>query len=258
MILFIFVLLCVATFVVFLLKRNTYSKAISPLSLPFPPPSIGFRRIDELTKYPAFAEAMLIAYEKRGDLKGDDGTMYSYIGLIYAIKGMHAKAIKACQEAIKINPDMHLPYLITGNAYFFMNMCDEALDIINSGIKRGISHAPLYILLACALHTTGQIKEALSACKKALKLDPKNVDACAGMAFCYLTLHNLRKAKLLARKAVDMDPANASARYSLGAVFLVLGKIHEAIRQQEVLEFIDPHTAYILSNAISKQKAHRE
>ncbi|MBC8433475.1 MAG: tetratricopeptide repeat protein [Desulfobacterales bacterium] len=71
------------------------------------------------------------------------------------------------------------------------------------------------------LYQKGDINGAVNEFKKALRLDPSNVNVHNSLGVCYGILDNFKDAKLEFRETIRLDPEETMAVYNLGLVYLL-------------------------------------
>ena len=102
--------------------------------------------------------------------------------------------------------------------------------------------------LAASLLQDGNYGEALRNAKKAVELDPENIDARLTLATVYAARNELDKAEKELKKVLEMDKDNPYALNTLGVVYIHKGRFREAV---ELLKraahnelYIGRHLAY--------------
>lgn len=83
-------------------------------------------------------------------------------------------------------------------------------------------------------------QKAIDSYKKALDIDPKNMNARVDMAIQYFRLGQIETATAEAQKAIQINPSFAPAYYNLAVFLMSQGKIDDAIAAYENYIKADP------------------
>ena len=87
---------------------------------------------------------------------------------------------------------------------------------------------------------TGNYRKAAEALRKALKIEPDNVEVLGRLASVLLKLKEVEEAKQLLEKAAARDPKNADIQYKLGIAMLEKGEYPAAIDHCNKALTLDP------------------
>jgi len=87
---------------------------------------------------------------------------------------------------------------------------------------------------------TGNYRKAAEALRKALKIEPDNVEVLGRLATVLLKLKEVEQAKQLLEKAAARDPKNADIQYKLGIAMLEKGEYPAAIDHCNKALALDP------------------
>ena len=87
---------------------------------------------------------------------------------------------------------------------------------------------------------TGNYKEAAKAFRKALQIEPDNVEVLERLATVLLNLREAEQARPLLEKAAARDPQNAGIQYKLGIAMLEKGDYPAAMTHCEKALILDP------------------
>ncbi len=118
-----------------------------------------------------------------------------------------------------------------GRIYESQGKPDLALEEYREALKQDKKHVPSLLLLGDLSYRTKDYAGAEAAFAKAVKLDPKNGDACNNLAWVYLqTGTKLEKARGLIARAMTLTPDHRPYYLdTLGVLLLKLGNTGEAI-----------------------------
>ena len=87
-------------------------------------------------------------------------------------------------------------------------------------------------------------KAAMQNFRKALELDPNNMDALFGAGFLATTLGNFQESERLLRKAVSIDPLNTNAYSGLGGTLVPLHQFEEGEKvMRKAIQLIAPEVS---------------
>lgn len=100
-----------------------------------------------------------------------------------------------------------------------------------------------YSHLAYAYLELDRDREAIEACKVALRIQPDFFPAVANLGISYLKLGMLSEAVSAFKQAIELNPGNAEVRLKLGETYAKQGDLPEAREQLRVLEEADPDAA---------------
>lgn len=137
------------------------------------------------------------------------------------------------QKAIELFPEQPIPYLFAGLAQLQLKSYEEALRLLNTGVKLVVNNdelqAQFYMYLGDTYHSLKNSDESDKAYEMSLKIKGDNAYVLNNYAY-YLSLRgeSLDKAEKMAQKAVTIDPENSSFQDTYGWVFYRLGNYAEA------------------------------
>ena len=79
------------------------------------------------------------------------------------------------REASRVNPKWVTPWLDWGGLWMAQKRPEQALQVIQAGLKANPDSEELQMLLASAYSTQGQVDNAIMAYDGALRMNPRNV-----------------------------------------------------------------------------------
>jgi TonB family protein len=121
---------------------------------------------------------------------------------------------------------------------------DEALKQIKSIVKGDESNAEACYYLGVVYLQFNDFKKAHSAFESAIKLQPAlAAGTLAQTAYAQVLRGNLKAAMPAARKALEIDPHNVDALYTMALINVRNGERDEAIRNADTLILVKPDLA---------------
>ncbi|MBN2754930.1 MAG: trypsin-like peptidase domain-containing protein [Candidatus Goldbacteria bacterium] len=103
--------------------------------------------------------------------------MHNALGVLYKKMEYYDLAAKEFYEEIKVAPQNDAAYYNLASVYLINNMQEDALKILDKGIKIAKNPSDLYLKNASILSDGGNRDLAIEKIKKAVEFDPYNADA---------------------------------------------------------------------------------
>ncbi len=158
---------------------------------------------------------------------------HGLLGEVLALSGHPQEADVQFREASRVNPKWITPWLDWGGLWLAQKQPDQAVQVIQAGLKANPDSEELHMLLASAYSTQGQIDNAITAYDGALRLNPRNVLAANNLAVLLVDYkgdpQNLQKAFALSRD-FEKDVPHPLFLDTLGWVRFKMGQQEEALR----------------------------
>ncbi len=159
--------------------------------------------------------------------------MLHKLGGLYIAEGEHAKAAKALERAIKVNPNT---FFIIGNdlaiAYVKSEQHAKARDTFIRLLEEvGPENKNFWTYLAHSHSNLNNEKEAKEAYKRVTEIDPFDAIGFTHLGQSYFELDQYEKAKDALEKAIKLDPQLAHPYYALGQTYSLLTRYEEAIEK---------------------------
>jgi len=210
-------------------------------------------------------------------LRPDDGTIFTHIGLCYAMRGDDARAIRCYQRALELLPDspepvVHRfraePYYYLGIAYTDLadRQAGDAQDrqLAIDAYRRAIQIEPNYELaminLGLVYASEQRYDDAIDEYRQALLVNPDSVKARNNLGNALIALGRWDEAMDQYRRVLQDHPDNAMAHNGLGAVYARREQWPAAIEQFQAAIRIDPGfdvARHNLLSALSAQQKER-
>jgi tetratricopeptide (TPR) repeat protein len=158
---------------------------------------------------------------------------HGLLGEVLALSGHAQEADVQFQEASRINPKWIAPWLAWGGLWLSQKQSDQAVQVIQAGLKANPDSEELHMLLASAHSGQGQIDYAIAAYDGALRLNPRNVLAANNLAVLLVDYkgdpQNLQKAFALSRD-FEKEAPHPLFLDTLGWVRFKMGQHEDALR----------------------------
>jgi tetratricopeptide (TPR) repeat protein/TolB-like protein len=147
---------------------------------------------------------------------------YKALGDLYltAPRRLFDEAIKAYTKAIDLRPFFAEAHVGLGDALAAKGDVDPAVAAYRKGLEYNPMNAKVHVSLGKIYYSEkGLYYESVTACKKAIELDPSYLDARTGLAEVYEDKGLYKEAIEEYRKVVDADAKNTGALYNLALVY---------------------------------------
>ena len=158
---------------------------------------------------------------------------HGLLGEVLALSGHPQEADVQFREASRVNPKWITPWLDWGGLWLAQKQPDQAVQVIQAGLKANPDSEELHMLLASAYSSQGQIDNAITAYDGALRLNPRNVLAANNLAVLLVDYkgdpQSLQKAFALSRD-FEKDAPHPLFLDTLGWVRFKMGQQEEALR----------------------------
>ena len=180
----------------------------------------------------------------------------------------YEEALEAYRALLEIDPEYPLAHSFMGDILIQLHRHDEAVESLSKALRL-VRAAPsvaadlptpgsLHVLLGKALQGTGRTREAEPHFRRALQLDPLNMDALEQVAASEFGRKRYQQALDLYRRQLEIDPDKATTHANIGAALYYLDRTEEAIRSLERALALDPALETARSNLERMRKAVRE
>lgn len=154
------------------------------------------------------------------------------LGRAYTELGRPRLAIKAYDDAIRLNPQLSLNYSQRGMAHLNLGHYQQAIRDFDQANRSG-EDAFLYSQRGVALYQLGQLQKALESYDKAIRINPRLVSAYNNRGTAYHTLGQLDKAIDDYDEAIRLNPRFAEAYANRAMVHALLKKSTAAQQDAE-------------------------
>jgi len=176
-------------------------------------------------------------------LKPTDARARVLLGDAYAGIGRTYDAVASYQEALGLDANCFEAHLGMGKAQAELGHYPEAIESYQRALRIRPDSADAHLSLGLALSNAGKYEEAMRAFQRAKELDPGIAETQVLTGKAYLQAGMYTQAIECLENAVQTDQEHAQAYFNLGRAYLRVGDRDLAIRQQHILQNLDPQLA---------------
>lgn len=148
-------------------------------------------------------------------------------------QGRLEEALAACEEAVRLAPDLPQARNNFGNALRDLGRTPEAIAQFRAGLARDRTLPELHFNLAVSLQLAGQLDEAAAHYRAAAQLKDDFVQAWLNLASLYEQQDNVRGALEAYRGAIKSAPDEVAAHVNYAQHLLRLGRFDEGWKEYE-------------------------
>ncbi len=176
---------------------------------------------------------------------------YLQLGQLYLKRNLIRGGIKILEKGRELavqEPDLYLSpktlsgdyrkeiqrafYLLLGLAYTEKGDYDKAVSTYREYLRQGTDNDMVRFCLGANLERQGKIEEAISEMKKAIALNPKNVEALNYLGYIYAEKGiNLDESIALIKKALEIKPESGYIVDSLGWAYFKKGMLDKSLTE---------------------------
>jgi tetratricopeptide (TPR) repeat protein len=199
------------------------------------------------------------------------GEVHMNLGLLYELQHREPDEMIEFRRALKLKPTLAGANFFLGVEYCKLGDGAKAVPYLKAAVKADPSRSDSWSWLATAQEMSGQISDELMTLKRALKLQPENIDllyllgrtyerlgkdevstiqrlapkssrAEQLLAESYATSNQWPSAVIHFQNALSVSPRGRGLHVELGEVFLHAGKINQAIQEFAAELELDAHS----------------
>ncbi|MCX6674744.1 MAG: tetratricopeptide repeat protein [Methanothrix sp.] len=175
--------------------------------------------------------------------------------------GKYDDAIKAYDEAIRLDPKLATAWNNNGNVLNAQGKYDEAINAFDEAIGLDANLAESWTNKGIALKNQGKYDDAIKACDEAIRLDPNLAMAWNNKGVAIIKQGKYDDAIKACDEAIRLDPKFAAAWTNKGVALGDQGKYADAIKACDEAIRLDPNFAMAWNNkgeALRKQGKYDE
>ncbi|KAL3982441.1 TPR repeat family protein [Acanthocheilonema viteae] len=184
-----------------------------------------------------FREA-LMWYEKAQLVNPLNGAYMREIGCLHFLLGRHAKASEVFLDAIKLNEKDWKSYYWRAMALYHIKQDSESALKAQECLltaPTAAQHAEILTFLARLCEQRNDIKLAIDAQKKALELEPENLDVLTNMGLLHARWQNDDQAFDAFGKALSYDPTYPQSILAAGSIIQTNGEYDVALTKYRIV-----------------------
>ena len=184
------------------------------------------------------------------------------------VQGRRQEALEAYRALLEIDPEYALAHGYIGALMLELNRYAEAVELLSKAltlVRAAPSLRPdlptahsLHVLLGKALRGLGRLQAGEAHFRRALELDPHNMEALEYVAASHVRQKRYREALDLYRTLLEIDPDRAATHAHIGATLYYLGRTEEAIRSLKRALSLDPSLDSARTNLEKMRKTARQ
>jgi len=185
-------------------------------------------------------EGLLAYLEPRLQRFKDNARILRRAGVAYDQVGRLDRSEEVLRQATAANPGFDLAFDSLAIVVNEAGRRDEAIRIVEEGLKHSADSAMLTFRLGTLVDLDGRPAEAEKLLSRALEIDPKWATAWNSLGVVRDHLGNTEEAIGAFRKAAEVDPSFALAKMNLARMYRKLGRTEDAVRAFREVVILQP------------------
>ena len=171
----------------------------------------------------------LAHFAKAARLSPQSFRPHAMMGVVYQAQRKMKDASAAFANAIQLNPNEKQLYLSKSEVDFYRMATDEVIAACQKALELDPNLAVAWVRLGHALGADEKSrKDAVVAYRKALKLDPSNLEIYEPLGEILVEMKDLKGAEEVYRQGIAADPEKMEGRFELGRILVEQGRLVEA------------------------------
>jgi serine protease Do len=169
----------------------------------------------------------------------------------YALQemGENVEAVEALNWALSLSPQPSEAYFPLGQALFKLAQFEQAIEAFKNS-NRYSAAANTYFNIGLSYLRLDKKRNAIENFEQAVRLKPDFADAHHLSCECYLGLGDTDTALLMCERAIRYDPRHVDARFTLGMAYIQRGQYDKAYAHMVALSSLAPAKAHLLESAL--------
>ena len=163
-------------------------------------------------------------------------------------KGEIDEAIKVLEAGLKVDPNDSDLYVNLGFALIENGEIDEAIKVLEAGLKVDPNDSDLYVNLGLVLIEDNEIDEAIKVLKAGLEVDPNKTLLYVNLGDALIEKGEIDKAIKVLEAGLEVDPNKTLLYVNLGFALIENGELDEAIKVLKKGLEVDPNKAALYVN----------
>jgi tetratricopeptide (TPR) repeat protein len=186
-------------------------------------------------------------YEKLAQLKPNDVETHLLLGQLYGLNHDSAKAEAQFKEAQKVDANSEEVVLNMARLYTEQGDAKRAVDALNA-IPVDDRTPRIEFALGASYEQSHKLKEAIAAYRRALNLEPDNLDTERGLASALLSDGQLDEALKILNAIVAAEPQDAQSQIHISEIQRRQGHYDQALATLEKAKPLAPDSLELTYN----------
>ncbi|MBP3821342.1 tetratricopeptide repeat protein [bacterium] len=189
--------------------------------------------------------------------KQDDAICWYYLGCCYDNLEEFSEAKYAYNKVIELRPEYIDAYKSLAISYIKAQDPRNALDTLKKAEKYiSEDDYAFYYIAGTAYMALQDFENSIIYIKKAIELNPENVQLQNNIGTAYLTLGNFDEALEAYKKSIQLEPNDSLAYFNIASIYQIKGEHNKACEYFSKAHDLEPEDDnYIVAWAISELKA---
>ncbi len=171
--------------------------------------------------------------------------IFFLMGLCHSLLGHHRKALTLVKKAINRDPYLLEAYDLYGRLCLETAKYDEAESAYRYILQYDNEDINARYMLGVSLARQYKWEQAITEWERVIELAPEMDDALREIGWAWNMLGDTERSMSMLRKALELNPFNLQARIDLSAVLIGQRFFREAIKELEIAKSYDPQNELI-------------
>jgi tetratricopeptide (TPR) repeat protein len=170
-------------------------------------------------------------------------------------------SVEFYQRALEQDASKFVYYARLGGVYIMLGRTEQAVEVFRQGVLRFPNLSEAHYFAGVAARAAANYETAAGELRKALALEPDNVNALAQLGFVLLERGQMPEAESVLQRAISINAKHFYANYDLGRLLLRSQRYDKALltlQHAAVLKPGNPSVHYQLFMALSRLKRKDE
>ena len=175
-------------------------------------------------------EDAVTAYQKAAALKPDEPAIFVALSFIFnSISNSEAEAIKAANQALRLQPNFPEAHFNLGQAYLNTERYNEAMVDFKEAIRLKAQYGKAYHLLGVTYLQLKRLDEAIATYKLGIRTVPGYIETYYALSSAYSDLKRIDESLEVMRQLARSRPTDHEPLQEIGKQLLALRRYDEAI-----------------------------
>ncbi|WP_148686322.1 tetratricopeptide repeat protein [Candidatus Nitrosocosmicus hydrocola] len=173
----------------------------------------------------------IACYDKAIEINPEYDLAYYNKGIVLSVTGNNQEAIACYDKAIEINPQYADAYNNKGLSLYYLGNNQEAIACYDKAIESNPYFADAFFNKGMSLSALSKFPEAIASFDKTLEIDSDHVRALNGKAWIMASHYPNRLTESLdiIKRALGIDPTDIDVLYTYGFILENLGSYQESL-----------------------------